>query len=298
VNLTILSSVIRRVRRNISTNPYLHLAATATLAFSMLILGVFAILYVNINDLFRSWQEDIRVVAYLDKDLVEERMELLRQNLAKLPGVEQVRYVSKDDAMARLKRQMKHRESVLEGLKENPLPASFEIQLAHGWQSWERLDPLVDEIKKFSGIEDVACAEDWLHRFSGFMGFFRLTSLVVGGLVFATTVFVCANTIRLTLYAKRQELEIMKLIGATDSFVKTPFYIQNLLEGVVGGIIGLGFLFFSYKVFVARVQSAQALLSTFDTRFLPFTGCAALLLVGILMAWFGSYLSLRHFLKP
>ena len=298
MNPTILSSVIRRVRRNIAAGPYLHLAATATIAFSMLILGVFAILYVNISDLLRSWQQDIRVVAYLEDDLVKQRLEALRQHLAELPGVEKIRYVSKDEAMTRLRGQMKHRASLLDGLKENPLPASLEIELAPGWQRWERLDPLADEIKTFSGIEDVAAAEAWLHRFTGFMGFFRLASLIVGGLVFATTVFVCANTIRLTLYAKRQELEIMKLVGATDSFVKTPFYAQNLLEGALGGTVGLGFLFVSFKLFIARLHSGHALLSTFDIRFLSLTGCAALLFVGILMAWIGSYLSLRQFLKP
>ncbi|MDY6987407.1 MAG: permease-like cell division protein FtsX [Thermodesulfobacteriota bacterium] len=298
MNLTVLSSVLRRVRRNIAAGPYLHLAATATIAFSMLILGVFSILYVNISDLLRSWQQDIRVVAYLEEDLVKERLEALRQHLAELPGVEKIRYVSQEEAMSRLRSQMKHRASLLDGLKENPLPASLEIHLAPGWQQWERLDPLADEIKTFSGIEDVAAAEAWLHRFTGFMGFFRLASLIVGGLVFATTVFVCANTIRLTLYAKRQEIEIMKLVGATDSFVKTPFYAQNLLEGALGGIVGLGFLFISFRLFIARLHSGHALLSTFDIRFLSLTGCAALLFVGILMSWIGSYLSLRQFLKP
>ena len=298
MNLTVLSSVIQRVRRNIAAGPYLHLAATATIALSLLILGVFAILYVNISDLVWSWQQDIRVVAYLEEGLVKERVELLRQHLAELQGVEEIRYVSKGQAMTRLRSQMKHRASLLDGLKENPLPASFEIELAPGWQRWERLDPLADKIKTLSGIEDVAAAEAWLHRFTGFMGFFRLASLIVGGLVFATTVFVCANTIRLTLYAKRQEIEIMKLVGATDSFVKIPFYVQNLLEGALGGIVGLGLLFISFKLLIARLHSGHALLSTFDIRFLSLTGCTALLFVGIFMAWLGSYISLRQFLRP
>ena len=108
MNLTMLSSVFQRVKRSFSTSPYLHLAATATIAFSLLIIGLFAILHVNINDLIRSWQQNIRVVAYLKNDLPENRIESLRQSLVELAGVEQVLYVSKDDAMARLKRQARH----------------------------------------------------------------------------------------------------------------------------------------------------------------------------------------------
>ena len=298
MNLTMLLSPVQRMRRNISATPYLHLAATGTIAFSLLILGVFAILYVNINDLIRSWQQNIRVVAYLKEELPQEQLESLRQSLASLDGVEQVRHVSKDEAMARLKGQMKHRVSVLEGLRENPLPPSFEIRLVDGWQRWEQLDPLVDRIRAFSEIDDVACAEAWLHRIIGLTGFFRLAGLIVGGLVFATTVFICANTIRLTLYAKQQELEIMRLVGATEGFIKTPFYLQNLMEGLLGGLVALGLLFVSYKLFVARVQTPEALLSLFELRFLSLTGCAILVSVGMLMAWFGSYLSLRQFVRP
>jgi cell division transport system permease protein len=90
----------------------------------------------------------------------------------------------------------------------------------------------------------------------------------------------------------------MKLVGATDSFIKTPFYVQNLLEGLLGGMVGLGLLFISFKVFIARLHSGHALLATFDIQFISLAGCTFLLLVGILMAWFGSYLSLRQFLRP
>ena len=298
MNFTLLSSVVRRVQKNFSTNPYLHLATAATIAFSLLIIGIFAILYVNINDLIRSWQEKIRVVAYLNNDVSEEQIEPLRQSLAKLTGVEQVVYVSKDEALARLKKQMKHRISLLEGLRENPLPGSFEIQLAQGYQTWQHVDALSDQLKVFPEIDEVESAEAWLHRFSGFIGFFKLASLVIGALIFATTVFVCANTIRLTLFSKRQEIEIMRLVGATDAFVKTPFYIQNLLESLLGGLLALSLLFCSYKLFIARVQAPGALLSACDIRFLSLAGCAILLLIGMLMGWFGSFLSLRHFLRP
>jgi cell division transport system permease protein len=298
MNLTTLSFIFQRVRRNISTSPYLHLATTATIAFSLLIIGAFGLVYVNINNLIRSWQDNIRVVAYLSDELPEGSRSPLQQRLARLYGVGDIRYISKDDAMDRLKRQMKHRLSLLEGLRENPLPASFEIRLVQGWQSWNRLDPLVDQIKAFPEIEDVECGQAWLRRFSQFIAFFKLASLIIGVLIVATTVFVCTNTIKLTLYTKRQELDIMRLVGATDAFIQTPFYIQNLIEGLLGGLIAVGVLFGTYRLFISRVQSPHLLLSSGEITFLSLTACGVLLSVGMLMGWLGFYLSVKQFLRP
>ncbi|NVM20647.1 MAG: ABC transporter permease [Desulfobacterales bacterium] len=298
MNLTILSSVFRRALRNISASPYLHMAATGTIAFSILIIGAFAMLYMNINDLIGSWQQNIRVVAYLTDKVPKASIEPLRQNIAGLYGVKRVRFVSKDQAMARLRSQLKHRQSLLDGLSENPLPAAFEIQLIRAWQSWGRIDPLTEQIKAFPEISDVEYGEAWLHRFSAFISFFRLAALIIGGLVFATAVFVCTNTIRLAIYAKRAELEIMRLVGATDFFISTPFYIQNLLEGLLGGLIAIGLLFASYKLFVANVQAPGVFMGPFQGRFLSLPGTGALLAAGMLMGWCGSFLSLKQFLKP
>jgi len=298
MNLNTLSFIFQRVWRNISTSPYLHLATTATIAFSLVIIGTFGLVYVNINNLIRSWQDNIRVVAYLGDELPEKSRAPLQQRLARLYGVGNIRYISKDDAMNRLKRQMKHRLSLLEGLRENPLPASFEIRLVQGWQSWNRLDPLVDQIKAFPEIEDVECGQAWLRRFSQFIAFFKLASFIIGVLIAATTVFVCTNTIKLTLYTKRQELDIMRLVGATDGFIQTPFYIQNLIEGLLGSLIALGVLFGIYRLFISKVQSTHLLLSGGEITFLSLSACGVLFSVGMLMGWLGSCLSMKQFLRP
>jgi cell division transport system permease protein len=298
MNLTALSFVIQRVRRNISTSPYLHLATTATIAFSLLIIGAFALVYINTNRLIRTWQDNIRVVAYLSDGLPEGGRASLQERLAKLYGVGDIRYVSKDDAMDRFRKQMKHRLSLLEGLGENPLPASFEIRLVQGWQSWDRLDPLLDQIKAFPEIEDVECGQAWLRRFSQFIAFFRLASLVMGVLIVAATVFVCTNTVKLSLYAKRQELDIMRLVGATDAFIQMPFHLQNLIVGLLGGLIAVGVLFGTYRLFISRVQSPELFLSSGEIPFLSLTACEVLVSAGMLMGWLGSYLSLKYFLRP
>ncbi len=298
MNPSMLSSVLRRAARNMSSNPYLHLASTGTMAFSLLVIGAFTVLYVNINHLLGSWQLNVRIVAFVKDELPEAGTKRVQDSIAGLYGVEQARFVSKDEAMGRLRGQLKHRLSLLDGLRKNPLPASFEIRLSQTWQNWEHVEPLAKQIEAFPEIEDVEYCKSWLHQFSAFITFFRLASLVVGGLVFAAAIFVSANTIRLALYARRDELDIMRLVGATDSFIKAPYYIQNIVEGVLGGIIATVLLFVTYKLFAAKIQAPGVFWGPVQIHFLSLKGTAALLLAGIVMGWFGSYLSLRKFLRP
>jgi cell division transport system permease protein len=289
-------SILRRIRRNISAAPYINVATTGSISFSLVIIGIFVLLHINISDLIKGWQHNIRLVAYLGDGTPGDRIEIIQQGLAKLQGVESVRYVSKQEAFDQLRIQLKHRASLLEGLRTNPLPASFEIRLVDTLSNWEHVEPLTNLVKGFPEVDQVEYGKAWLRRFSGFIAFFKLTSFIVGALVLGTTVFICANTIKLTLYAKREELEIMRLVGATEAFVKTPFYIQNLIEGLIGGLIALGLLFLAYKFLVGRVHGLETTVSTFGVRFFSLSGVLGLLWTGMLMGWLGSYLSLRQFL--
>ncbi len=289
-------SILRRIRRNISAAPYINVATTGSISFSLVIIGIFVLLHINISDVIKGWQHNIRLVAYLGDGTPGDRIEIIQQGLAKLQGVESVRYVSKQEAFDQLRIQLKHRASLLEGLRTNPLPASFEIRLVDTLSNWEHVEPLTNLVKGFPEVDQVEYGKAWLRRFSGFIAFFKLTSFIVGALVLGTTVFICANTIKLTLYAKREELEIMRLVGATEAFVKTPFYIQNLIEGLIGGLIALGLLFLAYKFLVGRVHGLETTVSTFGVRFFSLSGVLGLLWTGMLMGWLGSYLSLRQFL--
>ncbi|MCD6137935.1 MAG: ABC transporter permease [Deltaproteobacteria bacterium] len=297
MNLTMAVSVLRRVWQNISSGLHLHMAVTSTVTFSLLIIGAFAILYLNINDLIRSWQENIKVVAYLKDAISDSDIEHLRREIVRIDGIAQIRFVSKDAALARLKTQLKHRQSILDGLRENPLPASLEIRLVRPSHNWEQVEQVARQIAVLRGIKDVEYNKPWLQRFLAFTTFFKLASIIIGGFVFATAVFVSSNTIKLALYTKAEEVEIMRLVGATDRFIKTPFYLQNLIEGILGALIALGILFGAYKFFVARVQTLGVWLGPFQVRFLPRTVTGALVVMGMLIGWFSSYFSLKHFLR-
>ncbi|OEU44452.1 MAG: hypothetical protein BBJ60_06855 [Desulfobacterales bacterium S7086C20] len=297
MNPTKIVSVLKRMKRNFVATPYLHLAATGTIGLCLLITGCFIILYTNLNDLIEVWQQDIRIVAYIKDGVSDRQRTLLAQTISKLNGVKEVSYTSKDEALTQLRQQMKHRSSLLDGLHTNPLPASFTIDLVESQKNRVNVTLLSRKINEFPEINDVEYAKAWLHRFSGFISFFRLASLVVGLVVFATTVFICSNTIGLTLYAQRDELDIMRLVGATDSFIKAPFYIQNLIQGLLGSLLAITLLFAVYNIFIAKIEAYGALMATWEVRFLSLTEVYELLLIGVVIAWLGSYISLKQFLK-
>ncbi len=297
MNQTALVSIFRRIKRNFWAVPHLHVAATGTIAFSLLIAGVFLVLYTNVNDLIAVWKKDFRIIAYVNEDVSAGQGKALRDTVSRMEEIQTVTYVSQEEALHQLRKQMKHRSSLLEGLQTNPLPASLEIELVHTDPDEGRIGNVVRALEGLPEIESVEYARAWLRRFTGFVTFFRLATLVIGAVIFATTVFICSNTIRLTLYARREELAVMQIIGATDAFIKAPYYLQNIVEGLLGSAIALGILFGAYYLLTAQLAAQQVLLSAGNMRFLSGWEIIALLLSGIIMAWLGCYLSLKQFTK-
>ncbi|MBU0698900.1 MAG: FtsX-like permease family protein, partial [Proteobacteria bacterium] len=137
----------------------------------------------------------------------------------------------------------------------------------------------------------------WLARFTNIFNLFRFTGLALGGLFFVAAVFIVANTIRLVLYTRREEVEIMRLVGAADGFIKAPFYIEGIIQGALGGAIGLGVLFVTFVVVSSNVEQGFSP-DLFTIRFLPVKALGAMILCSMFVGWLGCYLSLKQFLKP
>jgi cell division transport system permease protein len=290
-------TLYKRIKRNITASPFLHVAAMGSIVFALVIVGIFSLLFVNINEAIKVWEKNIRLVAYLKDRVSPEDVENLRESLSDLKAVASVHFIPKQEAWKDLKKLLEHRASLLDGLSQNPLPDSFEITLTPSQENWNRLTSLSKKISDFPGVDQVEYGKAWVHRLLGFIAFFRLAAVVIGVFVLASSAFVCANTIKLTIFARRDAFEIMKLIGATDAFVKRPFYIQNLLEGLVGAGVAIGLLFGVYRFFVGRIQQEVMMLSGFQISFLPVSGMLAMLSTGMILGWIGSYFSLRKFLS-
>lgn len=287
---------IKRAVQDIVTNRFLNAITIITIALSILIVSAFGLFFVNINDLLDSWRKGVRVIAYLGNKVAQTDIPDIRKKILQIDGVSAAQFISKDEALKQLKERMKRQSAVFENLRENPLPDIFEVHLSPTSQNWEKVEILASQIESLQEIESVEYGQQWIGRITGIFNLLRFTGTAMCGVFFMASVFIVANTIRLLFFSKREEFEIMQLVGATEGFIKTPYYIESILQGTVGGILGIIVLYISYAVIVSNVD--QGLSSTFiQVRFLPIPITLTIIACSIFSGWLGCYLSFKQFLN-
>ena len=235
-------------------------------------------------------------MAYLKPELAGSSLPDLTRRIQNISGVETVRFISKKEAFDQLKAQMKRQASLFDNLDENPLPDAFEIRMNAATQTWDKVEYLAAEIEALEEVQEVEYGQRWLGRYTHIFNLFKLTGYAMCGIFFMAAVFIVANTIRLVIYSRRDEIEIMRLVGAAERFIKVPFYFQGLLQGALGAGIGLAILFFAYLALVSNIEQGW-FSGLFQIRFLSPLMSGAIILLSMLVGWFGSYLSLKQYLK-
>jgi cell division transport system permease protein len=287
---------LRRALQDIRSNRLLNAVAVGTIALSILIITSAMLFFRNADEILNSWQEGVRITAYLADGLASERIAALEQEIGGMEGVSAVRFVSKEEGLQALKAQMEHQGSILENLRDNPLPDALDIRLTAAGQSAAALEGLAAELDALEGIEAVEYGQRWIGRVARILDLFRLVGYTMGGLFFVAAVFIVGNTIRLTLYSRREEVEIMRLVGATDRFIMVPFYLQSMIQGALGGVMGLGALLVMYALLQARLEEGMRLY-LLNMRFLPPGMAGAVVLGSMIVGCLGCHLSLRQYLK-
>lgn len=287
---------IKKAVQDIRKNRFLNAVTVITIALSILIISAFALFLINTNELMNSWKKGIRIMAYLKDGTPMAEIPGIERKIRNMYGVKEVLFISKEDALKQLKDQMGKQESILENLKENPLPDSFEIRMIPASQSWEKVETLSNQIGSMKQVDDVEYGQKWLGRFTNVFNLFRLASFGLGFLFFFATVFFVGNTIRLVLYSRREEIEIMRLVGATNRFIKIPFYIEGIIQGALGGVIGLAALFILFIIISSNVEQDFSFIY-FTIRFLPLDIMLYIFISSMLVGCLGCYLSMKQYLK-
>lgn len=286
----------KRTIQDILDNKFLNAVTIITIALSVLIVSAFVLFFINATDIMNASEKGIRIMAYLKPDIPKTMVLDVKQKIQGIYGIEDARFVSKEEALKQLKDQMKRQSSILMNLEENPLPDAFEVRIIASSQHLEDVEILAKQLESIPWVDEVEYGQKWLGRFTNIFNLFRLTGYAMGGIFFMAAVFIVANTIRLALYSRREEVEIMRLVGATDSFIKAPFYLEGLIQGTLGGIIGLAALFVAFKLISSNID--QGFSSNFFTiRFLSPEIFSSMLLGSIFVGWLGCYLSLKQFSK-
>jgi cell division transport system permease protein len=277
-------------------NSFVNAVSIITIALSVIITSSFILFFINTSDVLSLWKKGVRIMAYLYKDVPAEKIPELQNIINGLYSVEDVRFISREEAFDILKQQMKRQSSLLENLRENPLPDAFEIKMIASSQTWEKIENLASRIQSIPQIEEVEYGQRWLARFSHIIGLFKLSGYLLGMLFSVASVFIVANTVRLVLYSRRDEIEIMRLVGASDRFIKIPFYIEGIILGALGGIIGLIVLFIIFVSVASNID--QGITSgAFQLRFFSSAVMAIILISSIFVGWLGCFLSLKQITK-
>ena len=286
----------RRALKDILENPFLNAVAIITIALSVMIVSAFGLFFLNLQDMFNAWKTGVRIMVYLAPDTSEAQRLDTRYRLQSISGIEKIRFIGKDEALRLLKKRMPRQASLLDNLRENPLPDAFEVTLVSGSNSPEKIEFLAQRIEGLPSVSEVEYGQQWIERFANFFNLFKLAGYGVGTLFFMATVFIAANTIRLVLYTRREEIGIMRLVGATDGFIKFPYYLEGLIQGFFGSLVGVGILYAAFSAIGSQFQ--QSLSAEMVTiRFFTADICVTIIGGGMLTGLLGSFFSLKQFMK-
>ncbi len=200
--------------------------------------------------------------------------------------------------MEEFRKSLKGKEGLLEGIGRNPLPASFELKIEKQFRYIEFIRLLSERFSKLDGVDEVQYGEEWFSNLIAFLNLLKITGFFIGSLFAVAIIFIISSTISLSLYAREEEIGIMKLLGATNGFIKTPFIIEGMFQGAVGSAIAILILNAVYHLFTQNlILSPWLFLVSSNPSFLPRYLIAGLVLVGPILGIIGSLSSINRFLR-
>ena len=258
----------------------------ATIALALFVLGAFLIVTSNLERLGTEWSSSADMSVYLNDGVAPAERQAIESALTGDVITERV-YVSKADALARFRKTFADLASGMEGLGDNPLPASYEVRLRTGAD--QAIDSLVTRVRELPGVADVRYDRQWLARLLAAIGVVRRLGLGLGILLGAAAALTVANVVRLALFARRDELDIMQLVGAPQIYIRGPFVMEGTLQGGLAAIVAvaaLGITFLALRATYLAPLAATINLSS--VRFLPLDLCLWLIVGGMAVGCLGG----------
>lgn len=271
-----------------------HILSIGTIAIAFFLFASFLLLPLNFTSFVEAWGEKVQIILYLTDGVKQERIVQITGELQREEGIKEVRYISQHQARESFKQDLAGYGGVLEGVEEEIFPASFEITLQERFRTPERIRALATRLENIKEVDEVQYGGMWLERFSLFLYTLKWGAWILGGIMVVIIVSVTANTVRLTLYNKKGEIEILKLIGATDAFVRLPFYLEGGLQGLLGAGGAVLVLFVLFHFFSLKVSPyVNLFFGQLRLHFLPPNLIAWIVGVGVISGLLGGLFSLR-----
>jgi len=268
------------------------------ICLSFLIFGVFLSLSNNLFYTAKELSKNMLIIFFLEKDLPEKQRNSIEKRLNESSLVNNVRYISTGQALGRFQQNFPELQGIIENIEINPFPASFETNLAEENLSPETILRFIQVMKDMEGIEDAQFNRDWVERMQSLSRLAKAIGFFLGGILALASYFIISNVIRLNVFSRKEEIGILRLVGATNFFIRIPFLLEGLILGILGGIVSLALLFLLIKFFPLYLgASLGALNEIINFRYLSLTQATMLIAAGAFIGFFGSLSSLARFLK-
>lgn len=274
-------------------NGLMSVAAVTITTVALVALGAVLVVVGTLDHAARVLEQQLHVVVYLRDGLPAEEVQGLRDRLTRLPGVTGVTYVTKDEALARLQQMFGARVEMQDLVARNPLPDSLVVTADRP----ARLGPLADAARKFPEVEEARYGEQVADRLIGVTGFVRVGGTVATGVLALVALIIITSTIRLTVFARRAEIEVMRLVGATAGFIRWPFIVEGATTGACGALAAFLLVAGAYAALALRTQAVPTFLPLPAPEQVALAVLWKLLLWGVLLGILGSLLAVRRYLR-
>jgi cell division transport system permease protein len=279
--------LVRETLLSFRRAPVLSGLSITTIAFALFVVGLFGLVALNLRIALSDVEERVEIVAYLMRGTPVEIVTVAIGDIEAFPGVESVTYVTEEDALARAQAELTEFQEVFDDLADNPLPASIEVRLSPGYRDATSVEQVAEWLGSFRFAEDVRFGREWVERIDRLQRIAAVVGLVIGGAFAVASVIIIGTTVRMAVLHRSREIAIMRLVGATNGFIRRPFLLDGIVKGVLGGCAAIGL---NYAAYIAINQIYAA-------SFFNIAQAMLLVLFGTALGFLASAVSVARHLR-
>ncbi len=272
--------------------PLLSALSVTTIAFSLFTVGLFGLVALNLRQALRGLEERVEIVGFVLRGTPSEAIAVATQDISAFPEVKDVSYVSEEEALQRARNELVEFRDAYRDLQVNPLPASIEVRLKDGFRDAATVEQVAQRLRGFGFIDDVRYGREWVQKLDYLRNITGLVGLVIGLAFAAVAVVIIGVTIRLTILQRAREISIMRLVGATNWFIRGPFLLEGALKGLLGGFLSLVLCYAGYLLFRDKSGGTFAGLLFFEPQHM-----VVIVIFGVLLGLAGSLVSVGRHLR-
>ena len=284
-----LKEALHSIKRNILINIATFISFTTIL----IILGAFLLIYANMNLFLENMESQLEIIAYLEDNISEKEINGLNEKISNITGINEIKYISKEDAFKNLLTDLGSQQDILTAIEANPLPDSYIIRLTDN----RNIHKIADSIAKFNHVDEVEYGKGIAEKLLKFTSIFRKVGLIILGFLIFSSILIISNIIKITVYTRKNEIEIMNLAGATAWFVRWPFIIAGFLQGFISAIFAVSILYKTYFFTINTIQRNIPFLTLIWDKLELLPIGLAIIILGSLIGITGSLFSVGKYLN-